>query len=394
MRPVIRQLPLEYALRNLARSPTRLGATLLGSGLVVLLVLASAGFVRGMQLTLSDHRSLHDNIILLGTGSEEGVERSQIDASVAGQVAASIPGIRSEHGVLFVSPEIHAALPVWADRDDPVERQAVIRGVRPVALLVHPQVEITQGRAPEAGADEIMVGALAGARLGLPPDQLQPGRTIWFDNRSWTISGRFTAPNTVMDAEVWIPLTDLQIATKRENTLSCVIITPGTATFADVDLFAKSRLDLEITALRESDYYASIGAFFRPIRIMIMITAALIATGGVLGGLNTMYASFAGRVREIGMLQTLGYTRHSIIVSLAEESVFTAACGALIACTIALLLLDGLAVRFSMGAFALTIDPPVLLIGLAAGLAVGLIGAVPPAVRCLRLPISAALRSH
>jgi putative ABC transport system permease protein len=394
MSPTIRQLPLDYALRNLARSRTRLAATLLGSVLVVLLVLAAAGFVRGMHLTLSEHRSLHDNIILLGTGSEESVERSQIDAGVTGQAAASIPGIRSEHGVLFVSPEIHAALPVRTDRDDPIERQAVIRGVRPVALLVHPQVEITDGRAPIAGKDEIMVGALAGARLGLPPGRLAPGQTLWFDNRAWTISGRFTAPNTVMDAEVWMPLTDLQIATKRENTLSCVIITPETATFVDADLFAKSRLDLEITAMRESDYYASIGAFFRPIRIMIIITAALIAMGGVLGGLNTMYASFAGRVREVGMLQSLGYTRLAIIASLAEESVFIAACGALLACVIALLMLDGLAVRFSMGAFALTIDPPVLLTGLAAGLGVGLIGAIPPAVRCLRLPIAAALRSH
>jgi putative ABC transport system permease protein len=389
----IRQLPLDYALRNLARSRTRLAATLLGASLVVLLILAASGFVRGMQLTLSNHESLHDNIIILGTGSEESVERSQIDAGVAGQAAASIPGLRTENGVIFASPEIYAALPIHAE-EGAAERQAVMRGVRPVALLVHSEVEITHGRPPRVGEDEIMLGALAGARLGLPAERLVVGQTLWFDNRPWTISGRFTAPNTVMDAEVWIPLTDLQIATKRENTLSCVILTPDTATFADADLFAKSRLDLEIAAIRESDYYASIGAFFRPIRIMILVTATLVATGGVLGGLNTMYASFASRVREVGMLQSLGYTRRAVVASLAEESLFVAACGALIACVIALLVLDGLAVRFSMGAFALTIDPPVLLVGLAAGLAVGVVGAIPPAIRCLRLPIAAALRSH
>lgn len=389
----IRQLPFDYALRNLARSRVRLGATLLGSTLVVLLALAASGFVRGMQRTLSHHDALHRNVMILGVGSEEGVERSQIDASVAGQAAASIPGLRTEHGVVFASPEIHAALPVRADAAD-TERQAVMRGVRPVALLVHPEVEITQGRPPRAGADEIMLGALAPAQLGLPDERLAPGQTLWFDNRAWTVSGRFTAPGTVMDAEVWIPLPDLQIATRRENSLSCVVLTLEEATFADADLFAKSRLDLEITAIPEADYYASIGAFFRPIRVMVLVTAALIGAGGVLGGLNTMYASFASRVREVGTLQALGYTRRAIITSLAEESVFVAACGALIACALALLLLDGVAVRFSMGAFALTIDPPVLLAGMATGLAVGLIGAIPPAVRCLRLPIAAALRAH
>lgn len=389
----IRQLPFDYALRNLARSRTRLAATLLGAALVTLLVLAAAGFVRGMQLTLSNHESLHNNIMILGAGSEEGVERSQIDASVEGQAAASIPGLRTERGVVFASPEIHAALPVRTE-EGATERQAVMRGVRPVALLVHPEVEITQGRPPRAGADEIMVGALTAAQLGLPDERLAIGQSLWFDNRAWTVSGRFTAPGTVMDAEIWIPLTDLQIATKRENTLSTVVVTLEDASFADVDLFAKSRLDLEIAAIPEAEYYASIGAFFRPIRIMILVTAGLVATGGVLGGLNTMYASFASRIREVGMLQALGYTRRAIVASLTEESVFVAACGALIACVIALLVLDGLAVRFSMGAFALTIDPPVLLAGLATGLVVGLVGAIPPAVRCLRLPIAAALRSH
>jgi putative ABC transport system permease protein len=197
-----------------------------------------------------------------------------------------------------------------------------------------------------------------------------------------------------MDAEIWLPLTDLQVATNREASLSCVIVTLEAATFADVDLFAKSRLDLEITALRERDYYASIAAFYGPIRVMVIVTALLIASGGILGGLNTMYAAFAARVREVGMLQALGYTRRAIVANLTEESVFAAACGALIGVALGLLLLDGLAVRFSMGAFALTLDAPVVLAGVLGGLLVGLVGAIPPAIRCLRLPITEALKAH
>jgi len=172
-----------------------------------------------------------------------------------------------------------------------------------------------------------------------------------------------------------------------------VIVTLDRATFADADLFAKSRLDLEITAMREMDYYASLAAFYAPIRMMILATAGLIALGGILGGLNTMYAAFAHRIREVGTLQALGYTRPAIVLSLAEESVFAAACGTLLAACIGLPVLDGLAVRFSMGAFALTIDPPVLLAGILGGLLVGLIGALPPAIRCLRLPITEALKA-
>ena len=389
----MRQLPFQYAFRNLGRSGVRLAASLVGSSLVVVLVLASGGFVRGMQLTLDQNAPLHENVMILGTGSEEGVERSQIDASVATIAAASVPDLKQRAGVIYASPEIHAALPVRESGESERDHAAVMRGVRPVALLVHPELEIVEGRAPRAGVDELMVGELAATRLDLPDKRLSIGQTLHFDDRDWTIVGRFTAPNTVMNAEVWIPLTDLQIATNREASLSCVVVTLEDATFADVDLFAKSRLDLEITAIRESDYYASIAEFYRPIRIMVIVTAILIASGGILGGLNTMYAAFAARVREVGMLQALGFTRAAIVLNLTEESVFAAACGALIGAGLGLLLLDGLAVRFSMGALALTIDAPVMLLGVASGLVVGLVGAIPPAIRCLRLPVTEALKS-
>jgi putative ABC transport system permease protein len=389
----MRQLPFHYAFRNLGRSGVRLAASLIGASLVVLLVLASGGFIRGMQKTLVQDETLHDNIMILGTGSEEGVERSQIDASVEGIAAASIPGLKERAGIIYASPEIHAALPVRESATSTTDLPAVMRGVRPVALLVHPEVEIIEGRPPRPGEDELMVGALAATRLGVPDQRLAVGNTLHFDDRDWTISGRFTAPTTVMDAEIWLPLTDLQIATNREASLSCVVVTPETATFGDADLFAKSRLDLEITAIRESEYYASIAAFYAPIRVMVLVTALLIASGGILGGLNTMYAAFAARVREVGMLQALGYNRLAIVWNLTEESVFAAACGTLIGSAIGLFFLNGLAVRFSMGAFALTIDAPVLLVGVAGGLAVGFIGAIPPAIRCLRLPIPEALKS-
>lgn len=393
----IRQLPFAYAFRNLGRSRVRLTASLLGSSLVVLLILAAGGFVRGMTTTLTQPDALHQNVMILGTGSEEGVERSQIDAMVEGIAAASIPGLRERAGVIFASPEIHAALPIWEDARSENDLSSVMRGVREVALLVHPEVEIVEGRMPQAGMDELMVGRLTATRLGVAESRLAVGETLYFDDRDWTIVGRFIAPNTVMDAEIWIPLTDLQIATNRTASLSTVVVTLDPSrggSFAQVDLFAKGRLDLEITAIPEREYYASIAAFFAPIRWMIIITAALIAMGGILGGLNTMYAAFAARVREVGMLQALGYTRLAIVVNLAEESVFAAACGALIGVVIGLVLLDGTAVRFSMGAFALRLDAPVLLVAVVGGLVVGLIGAIPPAVRCLRLPVTEALKAH
>ncbi|MGD8450680.1 MAG: ABC transporter permease [Phycisphaerae bacterium] len=388
----MRLLPFDYAVRNLGRSRSRLIAAVVGSALVVALVLAAGGFVRGMQRSLAVSGN-PDNVMLLGAGSEESVERSQIGPQVAGLVAASVPGIRERLGVQYVSPEVHMALVLKADRDAAQELPAVLRGVTPTAFLVHPQVRIVEGRAPRPGYNELLVGRLAATRLGVSPETLAVGHTLWFDNRDWTIVGRFEAPQTVMDAEIWCPLVDLQIATRRENSISCVVLTLGGATYEDVAIFTARRLDLELAAVRESDYYASLARFYQPVRAMVWGTVLLVALGGLFGGLNTMYAAFASRVRELGTLQTLGFSRASIVVSFLQESLLATAAGGLVACAVCLVLLDGIAVRFSMGAFALNIDAVVLLGGLIAGVAMAMLGILPPLWRCLRLPIVEALRT-
>jgi putative ABC transport system permease protein len=384
-------LPWEYAVRNLGRSPLRtvLGAG--GAGLVVLLVMAAGAFVRGMQQSLRVSGS-PDNVILLGAGSEESVERSEIDSSAAGQVQAGIRGIRSLLDVAFVSPEVHLAMELGLERDDPTGHSALLRGVTPAAFLVHQSVRIVAGRAPMPGADEMMVGALAATRMGVSPARLAVGQTLWLDGRPWTISGHFESPGTVLAAEIWLPLSDLQIAARRDS-LSCIIVTLDGADFDDVDAFCKQRLDLELVAMRETDYYANLADFYAPVRAMVWITAALIATGGLLGGLNTMYAVFAARVRELGTLQTIGFSRRAIVVSFVQESLLSGLAGALVAAALAMALLDSLAVRFSMGAFGLIVDSTVVLWGLAAAMALGVAGALPPAWRCLRLEIPVALKA-
>lgn len=391
----MRTLPLDYAVRNLGRSPLRLVLSLLGSMLVVLLVLAAGAFVSGMMSSLNvsgDPR----RVILLGAGSEESMERSEISASVASLVAAAVPGIQTTLGVPHVSAEVHVMLPVRSTDADSKGGLALVRGVTHHALMVYETVQIVEGRFPIPGHGEVMIGGLAATKLGLSHAQLEPGRQIIIDKTPWTIAGRFVAPGTVMESEIWMPLTDLKAATKRETDSSVTLTLaagPGGAEFADIDAFAKQRLDLELAAIRETAYYASLGRFFGPIRFIAWITAGLIAVGGLFGGLNTMYAAFASRVRELGMLQCVGYRRAAIVLSLVQESTLTTLTGALAACGIALLALDGVAVRFSMGVFGLTVNERVIAMGMIAGLLLGLVGALPPALRALRMPIPESLKA-
>ena len=378
-------LPFEYAVRNLGRSPSRLAMSAGGSMLVVLLVIAAAAFITGMQKSLKVSGSPR-NVLLMGAGSEESVERSEIKVRTASIAAASIREIDLVAGTEAVSPEIHAAIPVTTPGGGAVN--TLVRGVTPAAFLVHRRVRLDAGRLPRAGADEIAMGRLAAGGLGDPGI----GDRVVLDDRAFTITGVLGSDGGVVEGEIWMPLSDLMVLSQRD-TLSCVVLRMQDTSATPAEIFASTRLDLELTAIPEVEYFASLDEFFGPVRLMVVATAILVAAGGVVGGLNTTYAAFASRVREIGTLRTLGYSRRAIVNNLLEESILMSSIGGVLAAGIALLLLDGLTVRFSMGAFGLSVGPAEIALGLGSGLLLGIVGALIPAVRCLRLPVPEALRA-
>ena len=386
----MKTLPFEYAVRNLGRSPGRMLLSVGGALLVVLLVLTAGGFVTGMQRALTESGS-DDNVILLGSGSEESLERSEIPMRTAGVVSASIDGLAASAGVDAVSPEVHMAMPVSVDPDEE-GALAVLRGITPSAWLVHRDTRILQGRPPETGRQEVAIGRMAASALGFDPPETAMGNSVWVDSSELLIVGLLAADGGVIEGEIWYPLTDLQVLAQRDS-LSCVILTRDTTPLTMLKAFAARRIDLELVAISEEEYFESLAKFYRPIELMVIITAVLIAIGGILGGLNTNYAAFASRVREMGTLQTLGYSRIAISWSLLQESMLASSIGALLACGLGLVALDGQAIRFSMGVFGIEIDALVIAGGIFAGILLGIIGALIPAWRCLHLPIPEALRT-
>lgn len=381
-------LPLTYALRNLFRDKPRLLQTVGGSALVVLLVIAATVLNGGMSQVLSASGS-EKNVILLGVGSEESIQRSEVSALLGGIAEAGVSGVSKTLGRPAASVEIHY-MTYLLDKDGR-KGQGLFRGVTPRALLVHPEVRLLEGTFPRSG--EVMVGRLAWRKLGVPEASLEPGAEVTIDGSAMTVSGTFAAPGTVMESEVWAALGDLHMLAQRE-TVSCVVLRMDEpADFSEAELFAQQRLDLELVALRESDYYAALSSFFKPLRVMTWITAGLIAAGAVFGGFNTLYAAFASRIRELATLQAIGYGRGAIFLSLVQESLIACLAGTLLASVTAIFLLDGRTIPFSIGAFTVSISPQVALTGLATGCLLGILGAIPPAIRCLRPPLPKALRS-
>jgi putative ABC transport system permease protein len=127
---------------------------------------------------------------------------------------------------------------------------------------------------------------------------------------------------------------------------------------------------------------------------LLSICAAVTFTVLLVSG-NTMAMSVRERVREVGVLKTLGFTRESILGMILGEAVLLALLGGALGLGIAAILCS--LVRKAPGFIGqiktLSIHPPVALACLAVAAAIGLISSLVPAWGAARTSIVEALRT-
>ena len=136
---------LIYTLMNLIKSPLRSFQLFISCFTVFMLILLASSFRESMSKSLSSSGD-EKNVIILGTGSEESLERSEVHKTAISAVK-TITGLKQTFDRRAVSPEIHfnALLKIAS-----IEKEAIVRGVYLSALDVYPDLQIIEGEFPNS----------------------------------------------------------------------------------------------------------------------------------------------------------------------------------------------------------------------------------------------------
>lgn len=381
------KLPLSYNTRNLWRRKTRTLLTAAGIALVIFVSLMMLALSNGVTASIRDTAE-PDNVMVLSKGAET-LEFSAIDRNVL-QVVRFSPLVAERNGERLASPELYFTTALEIPGSSAPPAQALIRGVLPVALQVHGQVRVTAGRFPTAPG-EVMAGPLAATKLAVPERALEIGRELRFEGHTWRIVGRFTAPGTALESEIWGPLDDLMVSARREEFSVIAVKAKSAADLEEMVFDFNTRRDVLVEARSESDYYKAYAASFRPVQTMTLAMTAMLICGGVFTGMNTLFAAVMGRVREIGMLRTLGFSKATVACSFVLEALLIAIGGGIVGSALALLL-NGLPMRIPMGAFRFQVDFSLVAIGLGLACLIGLLGVAWPLHRATRIKIVDAIK--
>jgi ABC-type lipoprotein release transport system permease subunit len=388
-------LPLRYPLGNLAARRLRTGLTVGVIALVVLATTLFAGLVSSLERTLVTTGSERNLVVMRKGATNDGSSAVTLDAY---QNVRFFEGIeRDAAGNPLVSPEL--VVQPFFMRENGGRENVLVRGVEPIALAVHDEVKIVEGRMFEPSTGEVIIGRnvegrYIGAELGSP---------LEFGRNTWQVVGVFESGGTSTESEVWCDVRQLANDAKRPVPYSGLRV--RVAEGADMDALARRigddpRYALEATPERE--YYAKQAESSNVLYYIVVALAVLAGTGAAFGATNTLYAAVQARTAEIGTLRALGFSRGTILGSFLIESIVVALLGFVLGGAgawglgrVISLLLGGVAFAsqtFTTNVIQLRVGVRDLGMALALSLFIGLVGGIFPALRASRLRPVEALR--
>ena len=428
----VARIPIGYNIRNLiVRYRTTL-LTAVAFTMVIGVLTFMMGFINGLK-KLTKSSGNPENIIVLSQGAtDEGI--SNLPFENMGDIAQQDGVVRFNDEPLS-SREVYlvVSLPIAEPKpNSPTRRLLQMRGLFDPRLSakVHgfelfpggnwfseagvrssddpnkqPQVEVVlgEGIAQGLGSDR----SEATRRTAKNPESLEVGDTIQLDTRELLVTGIMKTEGTTFDSEVWA----------KQSVIGPLL---GKSNYTTLVLRAKSKEDAQkledyfsgkdptnafeksqVNAMTETNYFKSLSQTNLQLLVGTIVVAAVMAFGGVMGVMNTMFAAISQRVRDIGMLRLLGFSRWRILVSFLLESLLIALLGGLVGCLIGYLF-NGYKVTSIVGSgngpggkavvFRIVVDWGVLGIGLMLSMLMGFFGGLLPALSAMRFKPLESLR--
>jgi putative ABC transport system permease protein len=302
--------------------------------------------------------------------------QSVVDEGQLGRLR-SYPGVASVVGVLVATTKLDSSNPLFLEI-----------GIQPDALTPF-GVQVVAGRPYRALAtNEIMLGWRAANSLGK-----HVGDSLTIEKHTYRIVGIFSTGQAFGDSGSMFPLVHLQAYERKPGdvTLAFVRTTPGT----QIDALRRrvEHDNPELATVRTASEFGRVD------RNLVFIDAAQRAATvlafviGAIVVMNTMLLSFFERIREFGILRSVGWSRRRVVALVMGEAVAVSLAGA------------AAGVVLSFGATKVLENLPALagilhsdfsagIFGQALYVAVGIgfVAALYPATRAARLEPLAALR--
>ncbi|OGO02612.1 MAG: hypothetical protein A2Y59_00315, partial [Chloroflexi bacterium RBG_13_52_14] len=246
---------------------------------------------------------------------------------------------------------------------------------------------VSNGRYPEQ-QDEAMLGARASAALGL-----NAGDSILLKDREVIIVGVLGETGSNDDYQVFVPLETVQQAFGKDGLISSMDIR-ALCNACPVEYIADAinKTIPGIRAVAVKQIAQTEMNLMEKVNDFLLALAGITIVVGSFGVVNTMMSSVHERVRDIGIMKSVGASRNQIVKMFLYEALVVGLVGGvigyilgtLLSYVIGPLIFDGLAVRYA---------PLYLPAALGLAVFVAAVASVYPAIRASGIKVADSLRA-
>ena len=364
--------------KNVLHRPVRTILTTLGLAIaiaaVTILVGISWNFERSF-MTLYNSKGI--DLVVVRAGNSNQLS-SSLDEKLADR-------LRQIEGVAEVAPSLVDT--VAFEQENLVS--VLVDGWIPGSILFR-GIKILEGRPLEPGDDKAVI---LGRVLDMTLNK-KVGDRVQIAGETFEVVGIFESESWFENGSLTLPLKTLQKMMGREGQVTGLLIQ---AKAADGRFITELRRRIESTipgvAATPARDHVQGDTQIRLARAMAWTTAAIALFLGSVGMLNTMLMSIFERTREIGILRAVGWRRRRVLALVLGEALAIALLGTFTGVLLAVVGLRVLTLApTARGFISPNLPPEVLLIALAMGVGLSLLGGLYPAARAAALEPTEALR--
>src|SRR5260370_30954309 len=195
-------------------------------------------------------------------------------------------------------------------------------------------IQLESGRWFSRAKKEVVLGHGMAKVFGedLGKAAVEPGEDIQIGPVTWRVVGIMSPASSAFGSEVWAGDTHIKENFGRQNSYSSYVarVKDPKLAGAAAALLKKERTQQAFQAMPETEYYDKMSQTNQQFMVAIIFVAIVMAVGGVLGVMNTMYAAISQRTKDIGVMRLLGFSRWQILMSFLLESLVIAFIGGVV----------------------------------------------------------------
>ena len=325
-----------------------------------------------------------DRVIITGLDAQGAMSAIPLNEAA---VVGDLPQIRRDAAGRPIVVMESISLLYGRERGTGASLAMALFGVTPNVTEYRPEMRFTVGRMFRPGLHELVasnscVRQFSDFDLGARPS---------IEGDRWTVVGHFDL-GPLNQCVIYADVRTIMADFSRSAYSSIEVMLRSPADFAafraSISANPALHLDAELQRTVVMRNYRQLNAILDYASYFV---GAIMAIGGMLGAMNSLYAIVDSRGRELATLRALGFGPVPVMVSTLFDSMLLALPGAVLGAALAWVFFNGLSATPFGYAFRLAVTPALALLGVVWALAMGFIGGLPPALRAVRVSVVSSL---